>query len=174
MVKDPTLGMRKEAARLASVDEGKACNQASFRVGNKAFLFVGPGAKGVGYKAMFKLHASMTQARTLAESEPTRFDVGKTGWVTARFTDARPLSAKIWKKWIRESYGLSAGETPKKATKKKATKKKATKKKARTKKKATKKKATKKKATKKKATKKKATKKKATKKKATEKKATKK
>jgi len=77
--------------------------------GKGTFLFIGPGTKGQGFKAMFKLQASMPQALKLAESEPKRFEVGSTGWVTAHFTAEEPLPKKIWGKWLSESYDVTCG-----------------------------------------------------------------
>lgn len=87
--------------------EGASCNQTSYKAGGKAFLYVGPGAKGVGYKTMFKLDASMAQARALAKSEPDRFEVGAGNWVTARFTADNPLAKSIWSSWLKESYAAA-------------------------------------------------------------------
>ena len=80
---DPTEPIRKRASALPGVARGTSCNQSSFKAGKGSFLFVGPGAKGKGFKAMFKLDRSMPQARKLASEEPDRFEVGSTGWVTA-------------------------------------------------------------------------------------------
>ncbi len=115
--KDPTQSIRDQAARLAAVDEGTACTQASFKVGKQAFLYIGP--QGGRFKAMFKLDASMDDARARAAKEPDRFDVGSTGWVTARFDAAKPMPKALWSKWLKESYALASA--PKKAAKKKAT-----------------------------------------------------
>ena len=57
--KDPTKALRKAAGALPDVGEAMSCNQTSYKAGKKAFLYVGPGTKGVGYKAMFKLEASL-------------------------------------------------------------------------------------------------------------------
>ena len=57
--KDPTKAIRKAAAALPNVVEGTSCNQTSYKAGKKAFLYVGPGTKGIGYKAMFKLEVSL-------------------------------------------------------------------------------------------------------------------
>ncbi|MEZ5979601.1 MAG: hypothetical protein R3F34_15490 [Planctomycetota bacterium] len=88
---DPTDPIRRQAATFAGIDQGTACNQSSFKAKKGAFLFVGPGAKGVGYKAMFKLDASLPEVRKLAAERPERFEAGKTGWVTVRLTAEEPL-----------------------------------------------------------------------------------
>ena len=66
---------------------------------------------------MFKLSASMQQALKLAAEDPERFEVGSTGWVTARFTAEEPLPKRIWGKWLAESYDVTCGtdQKPKKA-----------------------------------------------------------
>jgi hypothetical protein len=119
---DPTDPIRRKAATFPDVADGTACNQSSFKAGKGSFLFIGPGAKGVGYKAMFKLGDSMPQARTLAAKEPDRFEVGSKGWVTTRFTALKPLPKSIWQKWLKESYEVCVSEPKgkKKAAKKTA------------------------------------------------------
>lgn len=107
--KDPTKPLMTAAAELPDVVEGTSCNQSSYKVGRKAFLYVGPGPKGVGFKAMFKLEASVEAARALSESEPARVEVGVGNWVTTRFTAEEPLPKKIWSRWLKESYTLAAG-----------------------------------------------------------------
>lgn len=51
----------------------------------------------------------MSQARKLASKEPDRYEVGSTGWVTARFTAEEPIPNAIWEKWLRESYDICCG-----------------------------------------------------------------
>ena len=127
---DPTESIRKQAASFAGVATGTSCNQSSFKAGKGSFLFIGPGAKGIGYKAMFKLERSLAQAKELAAKDPDRFDVGSTGWVTARFSKEKPLPKSIWQKWLKESYEICCGSTKgKKAVKKKTVAKAAKKKK---------------------------------------------
>ena len=124
--KDATEQIRKQAASFPDVTTGASCNQRSFKIGKSSFLFIGPGAKGQGFKAMFKLDVSMNQARELAEQEPDRFQVGATGWVTVRFSNDEPLAKKIWGKWLRESYEVcrdSKSSKTKKAVKKSSVKK---------------------------------------------------
>ncbi len=133
---DPTLPIREKAASFPEVAKGTSCNQSSFKAGKGSFLFIGPGAKGVGFKAMFKLKDSMPQAQKLATKEPDRFEVGSTGWVTARFTADKPLPKSIWDKWLQESYDIccGAGKSKKAAARKKTTQKTTQKKKTTTKK----------------------------------------
>ena len=127
--KDPTEPIREKAAAFADVAKGTSCNQSSFKAGKGSFLFIGPGAKGIGFKAMFKLGDSMPQARKLASKEPERFEVGSTGWVTTRFTAEKPLPKSIWEKWLQESYDICCGSSKgNKAVKKKSAKKAAKKK----------------------------------------------
>ncbi len=111
---DPTAAIRNEAAKFPAVAEGTSCNQSSFKVGKGSFLFIGPGPKGQGFKAMFKLDDSIAQAKALAAKEPGRFQVGSTGWVTTRFTDTEPLPKSIWKAWLKESYTLTTTKRTKK------------------------------------------------------------
>ena len=106
--KDPTEALMKAAAALPNVVSGTSCNQTSYKAGKKAFLYVGPGAKGIGYKAMFKLDASVEEARGLAEREPERFEVGKGNWITTRFSAEYPLPKKLWSRWLKESHAVAS------------------------------------------------------------------
>ena len=111
---DPTDQIRKKAVTFPDVAKGSSCNQSSFKAGKGAFLYIGPGAKGQGFKAMFKLERSMPQAKKLATKDPKRFEVGSTGWVTTRFTVEEPLPKLIWEAWLEESYELSCTSKAKK------------------------------------------------------------
>ncbi|MGC6458737.1 MAG: MmcQ/YjbR family DNA-binding protein [Akkermansiaceae bacterium] len=106
---DPTEAIRNYATSFPEVEEGMSCNQTSFKVGKGSFLFIGPGPKGVGFKAMFKLKDSMPEAQKLAEENPDQFQAGSTGWVTARFSVENPLPKRIWGKWVKESYAVTKG-----------------------------------------------------------------
>ena len=107
--KDPTLALKEAAAAYPDVVEGTSCNQTSYKAGKKAFLYIGPGPRGVGYKAMFQLEASLGAAKELASEAPDRFEVGSGNWVTTRFSDEKPLPKKIWGPWLRESHARATG-----------------------------------------------------------------
>ena len=65
---------------------------------------------GIGYKAMFKLEASLEEAKRLSKSEPERYEIGVGNWVTTRFSASEPLPKTIWSRWLKESYaGATAG-----------------------------------------------------------------
>ncbi len=117
---DPTEAMRKKAAALAGASEGQSCNQSSFKVAQASFFFVGPGAKGQGFKAMFKLKDSIVQAQQLAARDPDRVQTGSTAWGTARFTAEEPMAKALWEKWLKESYAISRTSGAKKKPAKKA------------------------------------------------------
>ena len=106
---DPTELIQQYAQSFADVVTGTSCSQTSFSVGKGKFLFLGPGPKGKGYKAMFKLSESLPQLQSMAETEPKRFEVGKTGWITVRFSDEDPISMDHWRKWLAESYAKTKG-----------------------------------------------------------------
>jgi hypothetical protein len=106
---DPTDAIRRQALTFPDVMTGKSCAQSAFKVGKGTFLFIGPGPKGKGFKAMFKLKASMPEALNLAEHDPNRFEVGSTGWVTARFTAEEPMPKQVWEKWLSESFDVTLG-----------------------------------------------------------------
>ena len=89
--KDPTEAIRNAAAAFPEVAKGTSCTQSAFKAGKDSFLYIGPGAKGKGFKAMFKLDRSRAQAEKLAAKEPGRFGVGSTAWVTAWFTVEKPV-----------------------------------------------------------------------------------
>ncbi len=105
--KDPTKALKQAAGAMPEAVEAMSCNQASYKVGKRAFLYVGPGKKGVGFKAMFKLEASLEEAASLASDAPERFGVGSGSWVTTRFSAEAPLPKKIWGRWLKESYAVA-------------------------------------------------------------------
>ena len=104
---DPTDPIRQAAAAFPAVAKGTSCTQSSFKAGKGTFLFIGPGPKGKGFKAMFRLKRSLPQAKKLAASDPDRFEVASNGLVTTRFTAEDPLPRSVWKKWLGESYDLT-------------------------------------------------------------------
>ncbi|MCA9289439.1 MAG: MmcQ/YjbR family DNA-binding protein [Phycisphaerales bacterium] len=104
----PLEAMITAAAALPGADIGTSCTQTSFKVGGKAFLYVGQ--QGGRFKAMFRLRGSLPEAQTMGQDAPEDVQVGTTGWVTARFSGTKPFPARTWKKWLKESYTLAASK----------------------------------------------------------------
>ena len=104
---DPREAMKEAARSMGDAQEGTACTQTSFKAGNKSFFFVGE--QGGRLKAMFRLKDSLPQAESMAAATPEDVQVGKHGWVTARFTAEKPMPARVWKKWLKESFSIATG-----------------------------------------------------------------
>ena len=100
----PWTGPLRDAALAhPGVTEGIACEataaeKRTLEVNGKAFLFLGLA------DALFKLDASLADARAVAATSPATCRVGKTGWVKL---DA-PISTRRMTAWIGESYALAA------------------------------------------------------------------
>lgn len=103
---DPTQVICDYARSLDGTVEGRSCTQTSFKRGRKAFLYIGE--QGGRYKAMFKLDASVKEAKRRAKDDPDRFQIGSQSWVTVRFAAENPMPKRLWEKWLKESYALSA------------------------------------------------------------------
>ena len=106
MPTDLTETLCDAARSFDNVHEGTSCSQAAFKVGGKAFFYMG--VQGGRLKAMFKLSDSLPQAEEMAQAAPDDVQLGKHGWVTARFTAQKPLPTRVWKKWLKESYAQAA------------------------------------------------------------------
>lgn len=106
---DATAAIRAAAAAYEGAVESGSCNQTSYKIGKTAFLTIGPGARGVGHKAMFKLDASRAEAELLSAESPDRFGAGKSAWVTVRFSDEQPLDEGLWRRWLAESHAIASG-----------------------------------------------------------------
>jgi len=118
---DAVDALCKLARTLPDVEQKIACagtaiEQASFHTGNRSFLFAQ--RKGDLAIVRFKLEGSVTAA----ESAANGVEIGKGGWTTCRIPLAKAPSGAL-KRWVRESYGLSA--KPKSSPKKAPSKKKA-------------------------------------------------
>lgn len=124
--KDAAEELRIAARKLPDIEEGMSCSQTAFKRNGTAFLYVGQ--QGGRHKAMFKLKESRAEAEQLAKDSPDGYQVGSTSWVTARFSDERPMPRTLWRRWLQESYHLSAGNSSAGAKQKNVARKQAAKK----------------------------------------------
>ncbi len=148
--------LRAYALGLPGASEEFPWGERVVKVKKKVFVFLGSAEGAQGLSLSVKLPTSHLAALSLPFTAPTGYGLGKSGWVSARFTASEEPPVDLLTLWIEESYravapkqmvaaldGAAPTAAKKAATKKKSTKK-ATTKKATTKKKSTKKAATKK------------------------------
>lgn len=101
-----TQTLQSFALTFPDVTEGASCVNRAFKAKKKNFVFIGEKASAV--KVMLKLSPSLDEASALAQREPERYAVGKSGWVTVRFDAKTPPPLKTMKAWIAESYSVLA------------------------------------------------------------------
>ena len=92
----------KLALAYPEVVEENPWGHRAFKVRKKTFLFLGADADGVSFSV--KLPHSGAAALSLEGTEPTHYGLGKSGWVTARFTRARDVPLPLVSEWLKESY----------------------------------------------------------------------
>lgn len=102
------------ALAFPEASEEHPWGHSAIKVKGKTFVFLG-GEKGEGELSLsVKLPSSRDMAADLPFAEPTGYGLGKSGWVTARFTRAADVPLELMKAWIAESYRAIA---PKKLVK---------------------------------------------------------
>jgi predicted DNA-binding protein (MmcQ/YjbR family) len=71
-------------------------------VNDKTFAYLS--IEGEPFSISCKLPESGGAALMLPLAQPTAYGLGKSGWVTVRFPEGKPLPLDILKAWIDESY----------------------------------------------------------------------
>ena len=79
------------------------------KVRDKVFVFLGRDDEEVGVTV--KLPTSSLLALGLPFASPTGYGLGKSGWVTARFTAKDKIPMDMLRRWIDESYRAVAPKT---------------------------------------------------------------
>jgi len=79
------------------------------KVRGKIFVFLNQGDAGLA--VTLKLRASHGEAMTLPFIRPTGYNLGRAGWVTARFAPGEALPVGMLAAWMDESYRLVAPKT---------------------------------------------------------------
>jgi predicted DNA-binding protein (MmcQ/YjbR family) len=75
-------------------------------VNDKTFAYLS--LEGEPFSISCKLPQSAGAALMLPHAEPTPYGLGKSGWVTVKFPEGKPLPLDILKAWIDESYRAQA------------------------------------------------------------------
>jgi predicted DNA-binding protein (MmcQ/YjbR family) len=106
--------LRDHAMSYPEAHEDNPWGHVAVKVKKKAFVFLG-GEKDTKELSMsVKLPQSRDMAADLPFAEPTGYGLGKSGWVTATFSNAADVPMDLLRSWIDESYRAIA---PKKLVK---------------------------------------------------------
>ena len=108
------LELRKHAMSYPEATEDFPWGHRAIKVKGKAFVFLGGEASPKELSMSVKLPQSRDMAADLPFAEPTGYGLGKSGWVTARFTNVAKVPLDLMRAWIDESYRAIA---PKKLVK---------------------------------------------------------
>jgi len=94
--------LREFALSYPGAHEDFPWGERVIKVKNKVFVFMGILDGGLGMSV--KLPSSATLALGLPFASPTRYGLGKSGWVTARFRPRERVPLPLLRQWIDESY----------------------------------------------------------------------
>ena len=98
--------LRRFALSFPETREDHPWDHLAFKVRNKVFLFVGADAEGWGISV--KLEESHATALRRPFASPTRYGLGKHGWVSARFGPRENAPIDLLKRWVEESFTVIA------------------------------------------------------------------
>jgi predicted DNA-binding protein (MmcQ/YjbR family) len=90
------------AARYPEVTEDRPWGHRAFKVRGKTFLFTASDKTGLGISV--KLPESGVLALELPFAEPTGYGLGKSGWVSARWSAGKDVPLSLVGEWLLESY----------------------------------------------------------------------
>jgi predicted DNA-binding protein (MmcQ/YjbR family) len=98
------LKLRDYAMSFPEATEDFPWGHRAIKVKKKAFLFLGGDKSASELSLSVKLPSSRDIALDLPFAEPTGYGLGKSGWVSARFSKAKDVPLDLLKAWIDESY----------------------------------------------------------------------
>jgi predicted DNA-binding protein (MmcQ/YjbR family) len=98
------LQLRDYAMSFPEATEDFPWGHRAIKVKKKAFLFLGGDKSAPELSLSVKLPSSRDIALDLPFAEPTGYGLGKSGWVSARFSKAKDVPLDLLKAWIDESY----------------------------------------------------------------------
>jgi predicted DNA-binding protein (MmcQ/YjbR family) len=98
--------LRAYALSFPETREDHPWEHSAFKVKGKTFLFVGADADGWGVS--LKLEEGHAAALAKPFVSPTRYGLGKHGWVSAKFGPRQKPPLDLLKRWIEESFTVIA------------------------------------------------------------------
>lgn len=108
------LDLRDYAMTFPEATEDSPWGHRAIKVKGKTYVFLGGEKNATELSLSVKLPTSRDMAVDLPFAEPTAYGLGKSGWVTARFTKVADVPMDLLRAWIEESYRAIA---PKKLVK---------------------------------------------------------
>ena len=94
--------LRRFALRYPEAKEDFPWGDRTVKVRGKIFVFLGQGDGTLNLTV--KLPQSSDAALGLPFTSPTRYRLGRSGWVSARFPEGREVPLDMFYDWIDESY----------------------------------------------------------------------
>jgi predicted DNA-binding protein (MmcQ/YjbR family) len=94
--------LRSYALGFPESSEEFPWGERAIKVRNKTFVFMR--SESGEFSISVKLPKSRGSALTFPFTEPTHYGLGKSGWVTARFTVGDEPPLEMLKEWVDESY----------------------------------------------------------------------
>ena len=94
--------LRKAALSLPETREDHPWGESAFKVREKVFLFMSEGESGLALS--MKLPESRGFALLMPFASPTRYGLGKSGWVTATFATKEFIPLPLLLDWMEESF----------------------------------------------------------------------
>lgn len=98
--------IRRFALSFPDTREDHPWGHSAFKVRGKIFVAVSSDEAGWGLSV--KLEESHARALEKPFASPTRYGLGRHGWVTARFTPRQAAPFELLKRWIEESFTIVA------------------------------------------------------------------
>lgn len=94
--------IRRHALSFPESHEDHPWEHSAFKVKGKTFVFAAADSEGLGISV--KLEESHAHALRHPFASPTRYGLGKHGWVSARFEPDQAVPLDLLKRWIEESF----------------------------------------------------------------------
>ena len=94
--------LRKAALEYPEAHEDMPWGHHAIKVRGKTFIFLAADAET--FSLSVKLPSSAGVALGLPYVSPTEYGLGRSGWVTARFSRTKSLPGEVLRLWIDESY----------------------------------------------------------------------
>ena len=94
--------LRKAALEYPEAHEDMPWGHHAIKVRGKTFIFLAADAET--FSLSVKLPSSAGVALGLPYVSPTEYGLGRSGWVTARFSRTQSLPGEVLRLWIDESY----------------------------------------------------------------------